>query len=265
MNYEQEIRLIREQLEASTKVLDSLTRKLESSENKPLSIENTANINRIVSYLALSADIEDDDLLAMVLKSAMYVVDADGAGLTLLDSETNKLVFKAAIGDGAENIIGYSVPLQGSQHGLAFATGDVQSSTPINDDIEEIANAEFKNVLVAPLFIGEDKIGTISAVNKRSGDHFTPSDIEAYRHFAGVASSVVRQNQRESFLKEAVSGNGQQSTELFEFEFSEESRQLMSVIKKLNGVALESPSLLSTIDKIIDGLIHSPSNNLADL
>jgi len=44
------------------------------------------------------------------------VVGAGGAGLTLLDARKKKLVFRAAVGDGADDILGQEVPLKGSRH-----------------------------------------------------------------------------------------------------------------------------------------------------
>ncbi|MBU2490042.1 MAG: hypothetical protein KKA60_11690, partial [Proteobacteria bacterium] len=86
-------------------------------------------------YLSLGQGYEKDALLRMILECAMHTVHAGGAGLTLLDPKKDRLVFQAAVGDGAEGIIGYEVPLEGSRHGLAFATGEIQSSTPIHKEI----------------------------------------------------------------------------------------------------------------------------------
>ena len=100
----------------------------------------------IICFLAFSRRMEEDALLDMILQCAMYIVRAGGAGLTLFDHKKNKLVFKAAIGDGSEGIIGYEVPLEGSQHGLAFATGEVQSATPQHTEIESATKSEFRNL-----------------------------------------------------------------------------------------------------------------------
>jgi hypothetical protein len=182
----------------------------------------------------------------------MYVVNAGGAGLTLFDPVTNTLVFKAAIGDGSEGVLGFKVPLEGSLHGLAFATGEIQSSTPINMDIENKAKIQFKNVLVAPLVINENIVGTISAVNKQNGEHFTSDDMQAYAHFAGLAARVVKQRQRELILRDLLAGKGSVPDDLIGLSFNEEDKQLMSIIEDVMSIAQHQANMLPMCKKIIE-------------
>lgn len=262
MSYQQQIDALKQQIEASLKTLNSLSEQLQESDTSSQAAgkdNSNADIKALVSYLALGSDIKDDALLNMILQSAMYVVGAGGAGLTLLDPQTNTLVFKAAIGDGAEGIIGYQVPLEGSQHGLAFATGEVQSSTPINTDAEQAAKTQFKNVLVAPLFINEDGVGTISAVNKQNGEHFTPEDMKAYQHFADLAAMVVRQRQREEMLKDLLAGKARPEDELAGIHFNEDDKQLMSILQDVMHIAKQQNNLLPVCKKLTE-LLADMSN-----
>jgi len=261
MSYQQQIDTLKKQIEGSLKALDELSSTLNDSppSSDSPATNNNANIKALVGYLALGSDIKDDALLTTILQSAMYVVGAGGAGLTLLDPETNTLVFKAAIGDGAEGIIGYQVPLEGSQHGLAFATGEIQSSTPINTDADKAAKTQFKNVLVAPLFINEDGVGTISAVNKQNGEHFTPADMQAYQHFADLAAMVVRQRQREEMLKDMLAGNIDNVEGLAGISFNNEDKQFMSILQDVMKIARQQDSLLPMCKKLTE-LLADMSN-----
>ena len=264
MSLQEQIDTLKKQIENSLETLNSLSGELKNSESSSSSlidVENNTNIKALLGYLALGSDIQDDALLTMILQSAMYVVNASGAGLTLLDPETNTLVFKAVIGDGAEGVIGYHVPLEGSQHGLAFATGEIQSSTPINTDIEGSADIQFKNVLVAPLFINDDGVGTISAVNKQNGDHFTPKDMQAYKHFADLAAMVVRQRQREEVLKNLVSGSSSEIKELEGIDFNEEDKQFMSIMQDVMKIAKQQDNLLPLCKKLTELLADMSDRN----
>jgi hypothetical protein len=49
----------------------------------------------IAAFLALGPTLEEDALLHTILKCAMHATGAGGAGLTLLDAKTRKLVFRA--------------------------------------------------------------------------------------------------------------------------------------------------------------------------
>lgn len=249
MNLEQQLNELRNQLTTCSKTLDSLQKQITSGEETD---SRGADLSAISGYLALGADIQDDELLKKLMKSAMYVVGAGGAGITLLDARSEKLVFRAAIGDGAEGVVGYEVPLQGSQHGLAFATGEVQSSTPLNTDIEAKAKAKFRNVLVAPLLVDNDPIGTISAVNKQNGEHFTPADIDAYRHFADIAALIVRQRMRESNLNEMLQGSASTSPDLPPLEATDQDRQVMQIMRSLVAISRLQPGLLPLCQQAID-------------
>lgn len=261
MSYQEQIDQIKQQIESSVKALDKLSFELSNSVNKPEQSQENSRANALAGYLALGSDIKDDALLNMILQSAMYVVGAGGAGLTLLDSETNTLVFKAAIGDGAEGIVGFEVPLEGSQHGLAFATGEIQSSTPLNTDIESKAKTQFKNVLVAPLFVNADGVGTISAVNKNNGEHFTSDDMAAYKHFADLAAMVIRQRQREEILKDLLGGKGNTPDELKGITFNDESKQLMSIIQDVMNIAQHQEDMLPLCKKLTELLSSMSMKN----
>ncbi len=164
------------------------------------------SLGAVASFLQLSLGTDEDELINMVLHCAMHVTEAGGAGLTLFDHHKKKLVFRAAIGDGAEGVMGLEVPLEGSVHGLAFASGEVQSMTPMDRTADERAGVSFHSVLAAPLIVGQEAVGTMSAVNKRSGGHFTPGDMDAYRLFADLAAQVIRQRLREEALMKLIRG-----------------------------------------------------------
>jgi GAF domain-containing protein len=131
---------------------------------------------------------------------------SSSSSLALYDQEKGKLIFRTAIGPGAEKLIGIEVPLEGSVNGLAFATGEVQSMTPTHREADKVTGVVYRNVLVAPLLIGEEGVGTINAVNKQNGDHFTAEDMEAYRLFANLAAQLIRQRLHHEMLKRMLKG-----------------------------------------------------------
>jgi len=207
----------------------------------------------LAAYLALSPALGEDAILQTLLTCAMHVVRAGGAGLTLLDPGTKRLVFRAAIGDGAEGIVGQEVPLKGSQHGLAFATGEVQSSTPLYTEIETSAKARFRNVLVAPLQVDGDGVGTISAVNKQDADQFTAEDMAAYKLFADLAAVVIRQRCREQVLRQGLTGGGQSGDGL-PVDFAAEDLQLLELFDSMALLKRTRPEMVAVVRQFIDGL-----------
>jgi GAF domain-containing protein len=212
----------------------------------------------LVAYLALAPALDEDALLQTLLKCAMEVVGAGGAGLTLLDSRKQKLVFRAAIGDGAEGIIGQEVPLKGSRHGLAFATGEVQTDTPLYAGVEKATRARFRNVLVAPLQIAGESVGTISAVNKKGGGHFCAEDMAAYKLFADLGAVIVRQRCREQVLRRGLAGVRRRSAAL-PLALAPEDRQLLELFDSVARVRQDHPESLPLVKQFIEVMARSAS------
>lgn len=207
--------------------------------------------DRLIAFLALAQPLERAELLQTVLRCAMHVVNGGGAGLTLLDGRKQRLVFRAAVGQGADGIIGQNVPLRGSRHGLAFATGEVQSATPIYSALEKKAKARFRNVLVAPLLAHGEPVGTISVVNKQDAEHFTTQDIAAIKGFADLAAIVVRQQGREHYLR---SGIGSGKARHLPAAFTSDDRELLDLFEALTRVRQTRPDLLPRLRQLIEGL-----------
>jgi len=209
----------------------------------------------VVSFLALSPSIEEDQLLNTILRCAMHATGARGAGLTLFDRQKQRLVFRAAIGDGAEGVIGYEVPLEGSMHGLAFATGEIQVATPLHKEIEQVTGAEFRNVLVAPLLADGEPVGTLSAVNKEGSDTFTTQDMEAYKLFSDLAALVVRQRIREQQLRKWMEGQPVDlPTRLHAVSVDEREQQLMQLADKIASLAKRREGTVETMIQILDAM-----------
>jgi GAF domain-containing protein len=254
MSIEKKLANLKKQLTSLTVAIGSLEQELQQpSEASARCNDQSKNVlTAIASYLALSPGMEDNALLTMTLRCAMHVVRAGGAGLTLFDQDKQRLVFKAAIGEGSKGMIGYEVPLQGSQHGLAFATGEVQSATPIHSGAEDAAKAVFRNVLVAPLIVDGEVIGTMSAVNKQDGDHFSPADMEAYQLFADMAATIVRQNLRGQIFERFILGEDKVAPAGLEgLQVSEEDQQLLDSIQHLVSIAHNRSEMLPICCQII--------------
>jgi len=226
--------------------------------SKPARLLSDSAREAVVAYLALTPAVDGDALLQMLLRCAMGVVGAGGAGLTLLDAKKKRLVFRAAVGDGAEGIIGQEVPLKGSRHGLAFATGEVQSATPLFANVEKTARTQFRNVLVAPMHVAGEGVGTISAVNKQGADHFSPEDMAAYKLFADLAAVVVRQRCREQVLRRGLTG-ARRSLARLPAAFAPEDAQLLELFDGVTRLRNEHPEWLPLVKQLVEGIVDSRS------
>lgn len=228
------------------------------AKTKPSNARSDSAGEALVAYLALTPALDEDALLQTLLKCAMQVVGAGGAGLTLLDARKRKLVFRAAIGDGAEGLVGQEVPLKGSRHGLAFATGDVQTDTPLYAAVEQAARTRFRNVLVAPLQIAGESVGTISAVNKKGAGHFSAEDMTAYKLFADLGAVIVRQRCREQVLRRGVVGARRPSDDRPPA-LAPEDRQLLALFDTITRLRHDRPEWLPAVKHFIESIARSAS------
>ncbi len=261
---------ILEAIEGVSKAVEALSDqvkelKLLASEAAPLSpfsvktacAESEDQLKIIVGYLALGPGIEHDELLNTLLNCAQAVVRAEGAALTLYDDQKDVLIFRAATGVAASKIIGWEVPLTNSQHGIAFRMRQVIASTPLNRAIDEATGVSYRNVLIAPLLINDDAVGTVSAVNKISADHFTPEDIEAYTGFAELAAHIVRQRIREYNLKQIVEGEAAEvPSELAGVKDLTDDANFLQIIKDVVAMGRKSPGMLPVCRQFIGSLAN---------
>ncbi len=211
----------------------------------------------VAGYLALSPGMEQDELLNTLLTCAQQVVRAEGAGLTLYDDKKDVLVFRAATGVGADKIIGWEVPLTNSQHGIAFRMRQIVSSTPLNRAIDQATGETYRNVLIAPLLINDEAIGTVSAVNKINEEHFTPQDIEDYSGFAELAAHIIRQRLREYNLNQIIEGDAAEvPRELAGVKRLTSDADLLEIIKNVVTMGRRSPEMLPLCRQLIGALAN---------
>lgn len=236
------------------KLMASQVSPLRSPPRSP-SPEADAGLKVIVGYLALSPGMEEDDLLNTLMTCAMNVVGAEGAAVTIYDDEKKVLTFRAAVGIAADRIIGCRVPLGSSQHGIAFRMQQVISSTPMYKVIDDITGEKYRNVLAAPLLINNEAIGTLGAVNKKTGDHFTPQDMEAYQSFADLAAHIIRQRLRENSLREVIDGGAPDvPRDLPGLNIMKEDRELLEITRNLAVIGQRSPELFSVCKELVGAM-----------
>jgi hypothetical protein len=259
MNYLKQVEKLQNRAEDFIAELEQLRQDLSA---EPEQRNTGERFEYIAAYLALGKT-TDRKLLNMILGCTMHVVQANGAGLTLFDEQKKKLVFQAAVGDGSKGIIGYEVPLEGSRHGLAFATGEIQCSfTPIHTEVEEKTGTFFSNVLVGPLIAGEKIIGTISAVNKQNCEHFGQDDIKAFSLFSELAALVVWQQLREDEVRKIFSGETDNNSDKFVDGFvNDDEAMLVGIFQDIVKVSRNSPEMLGICKKMVEVLLSDSQKN----
>jgi GAF domain-containing protein len=139
-------------------------------------------------------------LLEMVVKTAAHVISAEAASLFLLDEERQELVFEVALGQKAEEVKKFRVPLGHGIAGLVAVSGqpmaisDVQRDARHASEISEAVGYAPQSILCVPLFYDERLIGVLELLDKQGAPSFTSADMEILGFFAGLAAIAIDQS-----------------------------------------------------------------------
>jgi GAF domain-containing protein len=136
-------------------------------------------------------------LLNGIIEAAKRIFDAGAASLSLLDHETNELVFVAA---AEPELIGMRFP---AHRGIAgwvvmtgepIAVGDVRRDPRWAGDFAASTGYVPKSIMAVPLIVGEEVEGVLSVLDKASAASFGLDDLELLGLFARPAAIAVEQS-----------------------------------------------------------------------
>jgi hypothetical protein len=132
-------------------------------------------------------------LLSALVRTAAGVFGAAASSVALVDSSSSELVFQAAWGIGAEEIVGVRLPL-----GIGLAGSVAESGSP-----EAVPNCardpRFQaqlargtgyvpsTMLVVPLRRGDTVLGVLSVMDRRDGERYEAGDVPPAELFADLA------------------------------------------------------------------------------
>lgn len=148
----------------------------------------------------IAAPVSHSRLLEMIVETAAHVINARAASLFLIDQAAGELVFEVALGEKAEEVKKFRVPLGRGFAGLVAVTGQPMSVSKVSQD-PRWANEIGKQVqyipesmLVMPLRYGEEIIGVIQLLDKQGASSFSPADMETLGLFANQAAVAIEQS-----------------------------------------------------------------------
>ena len=142
----------------------------------------------------------------MIVATAAQVINAHAASLFLIDEETQELVFEVALGQKAEEVRKFRVPLGHGIAGLvavsgqAMAVSDAQADPRQASDVAQSVGYVPQNILCVPLFYNDQIIGVLELLDKAGGSSFTAGDMEVLGIFANQAAVAIEQSRTHRYL-----------------------------------------------------------------
>ncbi len=165
-------------------------------------------LNQISSQL--SSEISDvDRLLDLITRSAMNILKCQAGSLLMRDQETDELVFRVALGPGAQSLIGQridktkpSLANEALERAESVIVNDTASDArwhgevlQMDDGYEEDATLDTfqsRAILTTPLLTQGEAIGVLQIINKEDGSPFTNEDATMLTTFATQAAVAIQ-------------------------------------------------------------------------
>jgi predicted Ser/Thr protein kinase len=146
---------------------------------------------------SLESDGAPRSVIEGIVRAAAGVFDAAAASIALADQTTGGLIFHAAWGAGAREIIGVRLApgqgIAGAVHasGQPIVLADCRSDPRFAADVAKGTNYVPVTMLVLPLLRRGASMGTLTLLDRRDGQPYGPEDVSKAQLFADLAISAL--------------------------------------------------------------------------
>jgi predicted Ser/Thr protein kinase len=136
-------------------------------------------------------------LMEAVVRAAAGVFDAGAASIALLDAFTGELVYEAAWGPSAAEVLGMrmgrGVGLAGAvaASGIGEAVPDCHGDARFAAAVAEGTGYVPSTMLIVPLRRAGSTVGVLQVLDRRDGEGYGPADVERATAFADLALMAV--------------------------------------------------------------------------
>lgn len=143
----------------------------------------------------------DDALLRSVTRTAATVLDAQASSIALHDAATDRLVFVAAAGPAAGDVVGLAIDAASGIAGYAFSTGqplaiaDVTADPRFDRTVADATGYVPGSILATPIADEDGTLGVLEVLDRRGGT-FTLRDLDIAAALAAQAAVAVRAGRR---------------------------------------------------------------------
>lgn len=159
------------------------------------------DLNAAVTAGVLAGEKSHGELLRSIVEVGRTFFAAKAASITLLDEETNELVFEAVAGEGADTLVGTRFPANQGVAGFVATAGqplvleDVNKDPRFARDVAEETGYVPKALIAAPLLRGDRVLGVLSVLDRRDEEPFGLEQmhlLELFADQAAVALDIVQ-------------------------------------------------------------------------
>lgn len=142
----------------------------------------------------------DEPLLTAVARTATVVLEAQAASIALHQPAGDRLVFVAAAGPAAGDVVGLGIDASAGIAGYAFSTGqplavaDVAADPRFDRTIAQATGYVPRSLLATPLTDDQGTVGVLEVLDRRDGT-FSLRDLDLAATLAAEVTLIVRRSQ----------------------------------------------------------------------
>jgi two-component system, NtrC family, sensor histidine kinase KinB len=165
---------------------------------------------------AINTSLRLDDVLQQTLTQTMHALQVETVALALMDPTNGELIFRAAAGQNAGNILNRHIPAGEGLAGIVVREGrgvvvpDVSTDSRF-EAVDRFGGIETRTLAIAPIRAQNQVIGILEAVNPVSGS-FDPDSLLVMNGIGSLAGANIQNAQ----LFERLNAAHQRYRELFE-------------------------------------------------
>ncbi len=167
-----------------------------------------AALNQISTRLAQVLDV--DELLTLIMDSAVDILQTESGSLLLVDEDTGGLEFRVATGKVGSLLVGTKLPrgtgVVGTvaERGESIIVNDVRHDPRWFAGVDRETDFRTEALMAVPLTVHNRVIGVLEVVNKRDGSIFTEEDVQLLTTFAAQASIAIENTRLYQQTNEAL-------------------------------------------------------------
>ena len=214
-------------------------------------LEATLDINRV-----LGGETELDRVLELICKRARALVDARLVVILLADEARECLDVSATAGEGTAELLGSSVPVEGSLTGRVLTSGAPTRLTEVGGRLRHSLGdlVEARHGLLMPLVFRGRAVGVLCAFDRHDGEQFSDDDESLISGFAASAAVAVATAQRfaEQGRRRTIEASERERAR-WARELHDETLQELAGLKVLLSSArsqVDAPALETALDQI---------------
>lgn len=139
----------------------------------------------------------EERLLQLIVDATVSLFAAEAASIALFERDPDRLEFRVAGGARGADVVGITVPPTEGIIGYVYSTGeavalsDITADPRFDRDVAERTGYVPRTVAAVPLVSEGRIVGVLQALDKQSGETFSPRDMELLSAFAAQAGAAI--------------------------------------------------------------------------